>query len=225
LVAAGLNPFAAFATIVLVGFAAGAGALWLFAAVAEDVAGKESQTLDDAVTAWFVSFASPGLDVAARVASALGSEALVALAVLVIGVYVWHRRWATVAVIVVTLGGAQLLNDILKQLFHRTRPAPLSGLIPSQAYSFPSGHAMESAAFYFLLVCLFWRAVRPSWRPLLVAAGVAIIALVAISRIYLQAHYLTDVVAGDAAGFLWADAVLLGGQVLRTRRRPAPARA
>ena len=49
----------------------------------------------------------------------------------------------------------------------------------------------------------------------------AIIALVAISRIYLQAHYLTDVVAGDAAGFLWTDAVLLGGQVLRGRRTGA----
>ena len=224
LVAAGLNPFAAFATIVVLGFAAGAGALWLFATVAEDVAGKESQSLDDAVTAWFRQFASPGLDVAARIASALGSEVLIVLALALIGAFVWWRRWRTVAVIVVTLGGAQLLNDILKELFHRTRPAPVSGIIPVQAYSFPSGHAMMSAAFYFLLVCLFWRSVGPKWRPLMVAGAVVVIGLVAVARIYLQAHYLTDVVAGDAAGFLWTDAVLLGGQVLGGRRKqPAPA--
>jgi membrane-associated phospholipid phosphatase len=224
LVAAGLSPFAAFATIVLVGFAAGAGALWLFAAVAEDVAAKESQALDDAVTAWVRQLASPGLDAAARAASALGSEVLAVAAVLLIVGFAWRRRWRTVGLIVVTLAGAQLLNDILKELFHRTRPAPLSSFIPSQAYSFPSGHAMMSAAFYFLLVCLFWRTVGRRWRPLMVAGAVLVIGLVAVSRIYLQAHYLTDVVAGDAAGFLWTDAVLLGGQALRVRRTaPAPA--
>jgi undecaprenyl-diphosphatase len=47
-----------------------------------------------------------------------------------------------------------------------------------------------------------------------------LVLLIGASRIYLQAHYFTDVIAGWLAGLLWADAVIIGSQLLVTRRMP-----
>ncbi len=114
--------------------------------------------------------------------------------------------------------GAQLLNNVLKDLFQRTRPAPVAGLIPAQAFSFPSGHAMVAAAFYLFLAYLGWRLLR-GWRQVAFTGTLlALILAIGLARLYLGVHYLTDVVAGYLAGFLWTDAVIIGGHLLGRRR-------
>jgi undecaprenyl-diphosphatase len=115
--------------------------------------------------------------------------------------------------------GAQLLNDVLKQAFHRARPTPLQGLIEAQQFSFPSGHAMVSAAFYLFVAYLAWRLLRGRWRGVLVAGLILLVLLIGLARLYLQAHYLSDVIAGYFAGLLWTDTVIIGGRVLTIRRR------
>jgi undecaprenyl-diphosphatase len=115
-----------------------------------------------------------------------------------------------------------LLNDVLKDWFQRTRPAPVGALIPAQAFSFPSGHAMVAAAFYLFVGYLAWRLLPGRWR-IVCAVGLVLIAfLIGLSRLYLGVHYLTDVVAGYIAGFAWTDAVIVGGHLLVRRRRRAP---
>jgi undecaprenyl-diphosphatase len=113
-----------------------------------------------------------------------------------------RRRLAEAALVVVVLGGAELLNLILKLLFHRTRPEV--GFVQLDTYSFPSGHAMVSTAAYGLLAYLAWGRLRTRRARLLLASGtVTAVALIGFSRLYLGVHYLSDVLAGVAGGVFW----------------------
>jgi undecaprenyl-diphosphatase len=205
----------------MLGFVTALLALYGFHEIVEEVfLEQEAEHVDLAVLAWLHQFSTPGLDVAARVASALGSEGVGVFLVVLLAVFARQRRWgAAVALLLVTVG-ALVLNSFLKELFQRTRPAPLLGVIPSQAFSFPSGHAMVSAAFYLFLAYLGWRALRGWPRAVWVAAMHLLVFAIALSRLYLGVHYLTDVVAGYLAGFLWADTIVIAGHLL-TRRRSA----
>lgn len=213
---------AALGLTLAVGFAAGLVSLYLFAALAFEVMRKQTDLLDLAVLAWLQQFKSPALDSLARAASYMGSEGVAILAVVLLVVFGLRGRWGAAVGLLLAAGGAQLLDNVLKGSFQRVRPAPVIGMIPVQAFSFPSGHAMESAAFYTFLAYLGWRILHGWLRGAFVAALAALVLAVGVSRLYLGVHYFTDVIAGYLAGFLWADAVILGGQAL-ARRRALPA--
>jgi undecaprenyl-diphosphatase len=104
--------------------------------------------------------------------------------------------------------GAEILNVLLKLAFHRPRPE--LAFVHLETYSFPSGHATAATAVYTLLA---WLAVRRlASRRLRLAAvfGAAlVIATVDFTRLYLGVHYLSDVLAGTAAGLAWALAAIL----------------
>jgi undecaprenyl-diphosphatase len=86
--------------------------------------------------------------------------------------------------------------------------------------SFPSGHAMVSAAVYLSLAVLVSRALRQrAARAYVLAAGVTITLLVGITRVYFGVHYPTDVLAGWLAGASWA--LLCGLVALALQRRGA----
>jgi undecaprenyl-diphosphatase len=185
-----------------------------FARIADDVLGQETAALDSAAAAYVLRFSSPQMDVLARVLSFMGSEAVIISSAVLLVLFVWQRRWGAAGVLVLISGGVELLNNMLKALFHRTRPAPVLGFILSQQYSFPSGHAMVSSAFYVYVAYLCWGRVRGLWRFVLIAGLVLLVLMIGASRIYLQAHYLSDVIAGYLAGLVWADAVLIGSQLV-----------
>jgi membrane-associated phospholipid phosphatase len=199
--------------------------LWLFGRLADEVMERETVAVDGAVYELLHQFASPALDRAARIASWMGSELVLILLVGLVLLLGWRGRWGAAAGLVLVAAGAQLLNDVLKATFQRTRPNPTTFLIPAQAFSFPSGHAMVSAAFYGYLAYLGWhlfrrRAVRIAW---VLALGLLVL-LIGLSRVYLGVHYVTDVVAGYAAGLVWTESVILAGRYLGARRTPtAPA--
>jgi membrane-associated phospholipid phosphatase len=222
LVLVGQRRLALLGLTLALGLAGGVVLLYLFASLAGEVMAQETMHLDVAVLLWLHGFSSPALDAAALVFSAMGSEGL---AVLLVVLVVWcavRGRWAIVGGLIITTIGAQLLNDVLKDWFHRTRPAPVGLLIPAQAFSFPSGHAMVSAAFYFFLAYLGWRALS-GWARWVWGGGLLLLVLlIGLSRLYLGVHYLTDVVAGYLAGLLWADAVIIGGHLLLRRQPSAP---
>ena len=220
LVLYGKRRLAAVGLALVLGFATGLGALLLFAELADEVMEQQTQQLDNAVLAALLRFHSPGLDLAARLVSALGSEVLAALFVVLLAAFGWQRRWGAAVGLILTVGGAQMLNNILKDLFHRTRPAPVGGFIPAQAFSFPSGHAMVAVAFYLFVGYLAWRLLRGRLRVACSAGLLLLVLLIGVSRLYLGVHYLTDVIAGYIAGFAWTDAVIIGGRLL-TRRASA----
>ena len=205
--------------VLALGFGLGVLALVGFAGLAEDVMEKETIVLDDGVASWLLQFSSPGLDRVMHGLSMMGAEALVVLLPLLLVGLAWQRRYGAAVSLVIVVAGAQLLNNVLKDLFQRTRPAPVESFIAAQQFSFPSGHAMVSAAFYLFVAFLAWRLLRGWWRfAAPIGLGLLVVAI-GVSRIYLQAHYFTDVVAGYAVGFIWVDAVIIGGSLLRPKSK------
>lgn len=107
-----------------------------------------------------------------------------------------YRRYSIE--LIVSMVGGIILNELLKAYFNRARPT--SALIHQYGLSFPSGHAMMSVAFYG---CLAWLAWQHGRRWGLALALVGFIVLIGLTRIFLQVHYPTDVVAGFAGGVAW----------------------
>jgi undecaprenyl-diphosphatase len=216
----GERQLAALGLTLAVGFIVGLASLYLFAVLSFQVLHKQTDLLDLAVLAWLEQYRSPTLDLVARSVSFLGSEGLAALAVVLVVVFGVRGRWGAAAGVVLAAGGAQLLNDVLKHLFQRVRPAPVVGMLPMQAFSYPSGHAMVSAAFYTFLGYVAWRVLHGWARAACVVVLATLILAIGLSRLYLGVHYLTDVLAGYLAGFLWAEAVILAGRMVSRRALP-----
>ncbi|MEA4847307.1 MAG: phosphatase PAP2 family protein [Clostridiaceae bacterium] len=94
-----------------------------------------------------------------------------------------------------------VFNVILKHIFARSRPDILR-LISETGYSFPSGHAMNNAALYTMLVLLIWRYVKnTSLKIILSSICAALTVLIGYSRVYLGVHYAGDVLGGWLFGF------------------------
>jgi undecaprenyl-diphosphatase len=217
---------AEFGAILVLGFVAAAVLLYAFAWLASEVLEQDTHAADLATLHYLQQFSSPQLTLLAEFFSLLGSEVLAVIAVGLLIVFLWQRRWGAAVSLVLVVAGAQVLNNILKQAFQRERPTPVTGIISAQQFSFPSGHAMVAAAFYLFLAYMAWRLVHGRWqRALMVGLLVLLVLLIGISRLYLEAHYLTDVIAGYLAGTLWALSVILGGRVLILRTQSRAARA
>lgn len=95
----------------------------------------------------------------------------------------------------INLAVIALLNQLLKNVIKRPRPVIGDGKF--SGYSFPSGHAMVSMAFYGLLIYLIFSSnLNKKVKILLITCLSLIILLIGFSRIYLGAHYITDVLSG-----------------------------
>ena len=95
-----------------------------------------------------------------------------------------------------------VINQVLKSFFSRTRPSDLM-IIEEDGYSFPSGHAQASMAFYGLIICFIYHSnLQKKWRNLLISFLFFLIFLVGITRIYLGVHYVSDVLAGYLVSYV-----------------------
>lgn len=146
------------------------------------------------------------------VADAHETVRVLAATVLLASWFLYRGDRAAAGMLAVVPAG-QLLNVGLKHLFQRARPVVPEPLVHLATYSFPSGHAVSSTLFYGTLCALVLQRVRsPAWRVAAVAGAVAMVLLVSFSRVYLGAHYLSDVVAGIAVGTACVVAVLRWGR-------------
>jgi len=85
------------------------------------------------------------------------------------------------------------------------RPRPLDMIIPETDFSFPSGHAVSIALFCTLMVYYFARHIsNRHWRDLFIVGNVFLVTLVCASRVYLNVHWFSDVLAGASFGVFWA---------------------
>ena len=134
-----------------------------------------------------------------------GTIASGVVVVIVAGVLAWQRRWPGLAVWLVVTALSEGLNALIKNVYERARPP--AGLVEEQTYSFVSGHSLTAAAMAIALVLVFVPA-GPHRRPWLVVA-VAYALLMAGSRVYLRAHWLTDTLAGVTVGAACAVTVAL----------------
>ncbi|MBX3439246.1 MAG: phosphatase PAP2 family protein [Planctomycetaceae bacterium] len=190
-----------------------AGGLWAFMAIAGEVKEGETDAIDRAL---LLAARNPNdlsdpigprwVEEMARDVTALGGITVLTLVTLsVVGYLLLERKSRAAIVVIVAVVGGLAVSHALKWQVGRPRP----DLVPHGSYvssaSFPSGHAMMSAATYFTLGALLAR-VHDQRRLkayfLILAAFLSV--AVGISRVYLGVHWPSDVLAGWALGACWA---------------------
>jgi len=181
-------------------------------------AGSPLQAWDDSFSHAVGVHAPPGLRQMFALLTHLGDPPVLwSWGALVAVGLVARRHHALAATWVFALLGNGLLNRGLKAFFVRARPL-IDGLPgPEHGFSFPSGHSSASLVAYGMLAWLVWQ-LAPRWRWQATIAALAIVALVACSRIVLQVHYASDVVAGLCSGLTWMLLTVGVAQVIQQNR-------
>lgn len=159
------------------------------------------QRIDAGLLGWLAAQRAPALDGFFAAVTWAGSLWLVAPASLALAWLAW-RHGQRGAALLLGLGPlfASLVSWSLKLAFDRARPDAFPAVIalPADA-SFPSGHTVQAAAFA-LASLLAWHAAGQRVAPWMLAAAAAYVALVGASRLYLQVHFPSDVLAGLVVG-------------------------
>jgi undecaprenyl-diphosphatase len=151
--------------------------------------------------------------------TALGGFAILTLVIVgVSGFLLLRRKYHAMWLILIAVIGGELLSTGLKHLIGRPRPPAIGRLVDVHNPSFPSGHSMLSAIVYLTLGAVLARLIT-DWPSRIYCLIVALLItfLVGISRVYLGAHYPTDVLAGWTAGLVWAVLCWLVAQYLQRR--------
>jgi membrane-associated phospholipid phosphatase len=130
--------------------------------------------------------------------NATNTGPLVGLAVVLAVVLLSAGRRMDALFLLLGLGVSCVLNPALKEVVERARPDVWESPVSVSQYSFPSGHAANTAALVGGLLMI----VRPERRRLAVAVGGLVLAVVAFSQLALGVHYPSDLVAG----WLWVGA-------------------
>jgi undecaprenyl-diphosphatase len=177
-----------------------------FIALAWNVAGHAPLvSLDADVSDFFSSRRSEPLTEVMLVLTHAHSLGAIALWSLVFGAALARlREWYWLLSLALGVGGAMLVNWMLKVTYQRARPRFDEPLLTLDTFSFPSGHTAATTAFYGVLAAFL---VARTWdrrvRACIVALAALAIAAVGFSRIYLGAHYLSDVVAAACSSVAW----------------------
>lgn len=129
-----------------------------------------------------------------------GVSVMLPVTILVLAYFIYKKQRRNALIIIAGVGGATAANLILKLLFQRERPSLWYPLITENSYSFPSGHAMISAALIICLVSILW---KTRWRWLAIISGTVLIILIGLSRLYFGVHYPSDILAGWCASIAW----------------------
>lgn len=138
------------------------------------------------------------------------------------------KRWLCAGLLMTVLGNA-LLNHTLKAIFERTRPIHDHGLVMADGWSFPSGHASGSVVVYGMLAYVVLRLlpakVPDSLRIFTVMLAAAIAFTTGCSRVFLQVHFATDVMAGFASGAAWLTVCVISTELAAYYRSSRSSRA
>ena len=148
----------------------------------------------------------------------IGSTWVTAPVMILVGLYLTlRRRWEALTFWFLAMVGSQLLIGPMKNLYERARP-PFP-LVETSGFSFPSGHAVAGAAIAVSLVIVLVPAGTKRRNLEMLAAAFAVV--MALSRVYLRAHWLSDALGGAALGAAVAiGAALLIQRIEAIRDRP-----
>lgn len=192
------------------------GAFVFFNILEDLIETRPAQALDLATFAAMGRLHGPTLDRIMTTITEFG-DAIVVGAVAA-GTGLWMVRvhaWRALRYWIAAIAGAAVLNTAIKIALHRPRPTDLyhHGW---DAFSFPSGHSTSNIVLYGFLTLLLIRQSRPLPALAIASGSAVLVAAIGFSRLYLGAHWLSDVVGGAAFGMAW-----IAGLGLLYLRKPA----
>ena len=184
-----------------------------FGWLAGEVMEGDTEAFDRKLLGLFRSAADPTRPVGpawlvemARDVTALGSFSVLAILLLaVVGYLLLAGRPRAASLVLIAVIGGDAISHLLKMGFERARPDIAGQAARVFTASFPSGHATLSAITYLTMGALLTR-ITPSHgiRVFFMSVALLLTFLVGVSRIYLDVHYPTDVLAGWCIGSAWA---------------------
>ncbi|MDI9916039.1 phosphatase PAP2 family protein [Rhodococcus sp. IEGM 1379] len=169
---------------------------------------------DGPVTEWMVAHRSSGLNQVAVAVTDIGSPVATAILGIAAGALLsWRAKSVIPGIVVVgTVGAAAVASTVLKAIVGRERPPTATQVLLETDHSFPSGHVTGTAALIGIVVLVVATQHTPSIKRLLMLLAVIVTVIVALTRLYLGVHWLTDVIAGAVLATL---AVTVGGAAFR----------
>jgi undecaprenyl-diphosphatase len=179
-------------------------ALFLFAYIAHEAVLEQEDVFDAQVHQFFMQHATPAITGVAQDLTFLGSNLFLLPAyILLIGTLIIFQKKRTALDISTVALSSFLMMQALKQIFQRQRPElPIIKAI--HTYSFPSGHSLSAFIFCSILAYLVWKSNwHIVWKWLYTILLLLLAVAIGISRIVLNVHFATDVIAGFCLGIMW----------------------
>ena len=194
---------------------------FVLAGISERIDQGPLSDTDVQLSNWLHTHGSPVLTRAMLLITTLGATWFVNCVAIPFLLFLFRqRRFDWVGVTIASVFGGMLLNKLLKYAFLRPRPRFDDPILTLTSYSFPSGHTMAATVLYGVVAAYFLSRAR-DWRhrALIISVAGFLIALVGFSRIYLGAHYLSDVLAAMAEGLAWLSLCLTVAYSLRRQNQ------
>ena len=193
---------------------------WILGAITEDIlSGDPFVLVDQWVLNQILYFRTPIVTHFMVIVTQFGGWLVITAGSLLVITYLLFRKRIDylISYIVAILGG-NILFLILKNVIRRGRPISETALVWAGGWSFPSGHSVMSVIFYGIITYFIVHDLR-SWKSsaLMMTVVAFVIVLIGLSRIYLQVHYLSDVIAGFAGGLFWLSVCITGVEVYRKK--------
>jgi membrane-associated phospholipid phosphatase len=180
---------------------------WILGTIVQDLLGhSQSPLVDGPVQQFFASHRESRLTAAMRLVTYLGDSSKLMQLALLIGLLWWWRIRDPGPLVLLTGAyiGARVIVTTVKVLTHRPRPPAEQALDTFTRFAFPSAHVTYATVIYGALVLLLvTSSSRHGPRTLILATAMFIVALVGLSRMYLGAHWLTDVLGSMILGVAW----------------------
>ncbi|HWZ85458.1 MAG TPA: phosphatase PAP2 family protein [Thermoanaerobaculia bacterium] len=161
--------------------------------------------MDVRVSRVLIAERSPQLTKVMRAVTHMGDQRFLLFAVPVVAAGLWiARRHVSALLFTGSVLGGFGLSSLLKIALARARPDRWGAIVTESTYSFPSGHTVMATVFFGGLAAIVFHVTRKrSARILAVAVAAAMVIAVAVSRVYLGAHWPTDTLAGMLTGLVW----------------------
>lgn len=196
-------------------------ALGLLATIAVDVATRDSLVrIDESVANWLLDRRIETLTTLLAAILKLHGPAPTTALVVSIGLLLFarkHYRW--LAIFVAATAGGAVLDLVLDLILHRARSLPDTGSRALPGFSFPSGHVAAATLLYgYAAAFAVTHLQSVYWRVGAVAIAAAMILIVAFSGLYLDAHYLSDVLAAIAEAMAWLTLCVVASRGRLNRR-------
>lgn len=174
-------------------------------AIVDMVFEDKSYLFDEAV---FASIASRHNDLTTSIMQGItffGSQYFLLPANIILILVVFFKeknRWSWIKIAAISISSTAVMF-LLKFILQRQRPlVPL--IVKAHGYSFPSGHTFTSLCFFGMLMYIVYQKIKqPVLKWILIILMVFLVLLIGFSRVYLQLHYASDVIAGFCLGIIW----------------------
>ena len=160
-------------------------------------------TIDLQTNSWAATIQTGLLNAIAVVIAYIFDATSLAAVSLILAAYLFYSNYRRYSVLLLAaMGGDALIVAIAKTVVHS--PRPLNGLLYDTSFSFPSGHTTASIVFCGLLTYLIWQHWKsPKAKTVSTALSISVISIVGFDRVYLNVHWVSDVIGGCLLGLFW----------------------